>query len=159
MPLIKGNFIPSWIHPIFVIFILYTTSSVGLNSVSLTYISLLHSHKFRKMKTITVFTLLSGAAFAALVVDISKNLETRPRLFSCASIPVTLTNNISRSYTAEFTVGTPPQKVVLVVDTGSSDVWMPSSTAGVCVHGQCIGKSCKKCSLTKFWSLNAYQIE
>ena len=74
------------------------------------------------MKTIAVFTPLSGAAFAALVVDISKTLETRSRLFSRASIPPTLPNNISRSYIAEFTVGTPSQKVVLVVDTGSSDV-------------------------------------
>lgn len=33
---------------------------------------------------------------------------------------------------AQVTVGTPPQKQNLVIDTGSSDVWMLSSQAVVC---------------------------
>lgn len=95
------------------------------------------------MKAPAVFTLLYGATFAAVVIDISKNLEAKSRLILRAAISQPLRNNFTLSYLADFTVGTPPQKVVLVIDTWSSDVWMPSSSADGCVRGGCLGKSCK----------------
>lgn len=35
-------------------------------------------------------------------------------------------------YMANVTVGTPPQNIALIIDTGSSDVWMLSTQADIC---------------------------
>ncbi|CCC06276.1 hypothetical protein SMACR_00494 [Sordaria macrospora] len=40
-------------------------------------------------------------------------------------------------YFATCEMGTPGQKVTLQLDTGSSDVWVPDSTASVCNQGAC----------------------
>ncbi|KAI0141270.1 aspartic peptidase domain-containing protein [Xylariaceae sp. FL1272] len=57
-----------------------------------------------------------------------------------------LLNNINPSaYYADVSVGTPPQKVYLIVDTGSSDVWVLDSHADLCQssalqdrYGECL---------------------
>jgi Eukaryotic aspartyl protease len=38
----------------------------------------------------------------------------------------------------QVTVGTPPQPFALQLDTGSSDIWFPDSSAPLCQEGQCI---------------------
>lgn len=38
-------------------------------------------------------------------------------------------------YFANITVGTPAQNLQVQIDTGSSDVWVPSSTASICKQG------------------------
>lgn len=48
-------------------------------------------------------------------------------------------------YYANVTVGTPAQALSLQIDTGSSDVWVPSSSASICEDtrdGGCPGGSC-----------------
>lgn len=48
-------------------------------------------------------------------------------------------------YYANVTVGTPAQQLSLQIDTGSSDVWVPSSSATICEDtrdGGCPGGSC-----------------
>jgi hypothetical protein len=38
-------------------------------------------------------------------------------------------------YTANVSVGTPPQPLILGIDTGSTDTWVLSNTANICVNG------------------------
>ena len=38
----------------------------------------------------------------------------------------------SGGYFSSCTVGTPPQEVVLLLDTGSSDTWIPAADAPIC---------------------------
>jgi hypothetical protein len=48
-------------------------------------------------------------------------------------------------YYANITVGTPPQDLSVQIDTGSSDVWVPASSAAICSNAQeggCPGGSC-----------------
>lgn len=49
-------------------------------------------------------------------------------------------------YYANVTIGSPAQEVSLQIDTGSSDVWVPSSQARLCEDfeaGGCSGGSCE----------------
>jgi hypothetical protein len=43
-------------------------------------------------------------------------------------------NATAGGYYASVTVGTPPQSVTLVIDTGSSDVWLLASSASLCTE-------------------------
>lgn len=47
------------------------------------------------------------------------------------------------SYFIDVEVGTPPQKFELLVDTGSSNFYLPSAKASTCQHYLCPGGSCK----------------
>lgn len=66
------------------------------------------------------------------------------------TVQATLGNAVQAGlYYANITVGTPAQTLQVQIDTGSSDVWVPSSTAELCVAGAtrtsdgCTGGSCK----------------
>jgi hypothetical protein len=46
------------------------------------------------------------------------------------------------SYFIDVEVGTPPQKFELLLDTGSANFYLPSSTASTCQQYLCPGGSC-----------------
>lgn len=63
------------------------------------------------------------------------------------TVDVTLGNAVqSGLYFANVSVGTPAQSLEVQIDTGSSDVWVPSSSASLCenqAQGGCPGGECE----------------
>jgi hypothetical protein len=98
--------------------------------------------------------LLCQQTLAAKVVQMS---ITKPKpdihqLRSRDTIAQTLLNNYTGgSYMIDISVGTPPQPISLVIDTGSSDVWVMSNIADQCtiprvqriLGGGCTGGLCE----------------
>ncbi|RFU34494.1 hypothetical protein B7463_g1875, partial [Scytalidium lignicola] len=96
------------------------------------------------MKATTALSLLAGVAcspavLAAVTINIAKNpainrsSQQQRHLQQRATITESLANNYTGgSYVASVQVGTPPQTQTLVIDTGSSDVWLLSSDADLC---------------------------
>lgn len=97
----------------------------------------------------TTFRVLAAASFASTVVALSGPDATgqkvvpvsfsrpTPRLPAlhkrAGTYSQELNNNLTGGgYYAQVTVGTPPQTVDLIVDTGSSDVWVLDSRADLC---------------------------
>lgn len=94
------------------------------------------------MKTTSVAAgaILASAANAALpegVVqfDVGRR-SAHPRLTRRATAntdSTTIDNNVSEGgYFVTCKIGTPEQTLTLQLDTGSSDIWVPSSSASVC---------------------------
>lgn len=103
------------------------------------------------MKT-TIFSGLLAAAYlletvsAAIRIPIVKNREVEAaQLRKRGTVTETLGNAKQLGlYYANITAGTPGQALALQVDTGSSDVWLPSSSAKLCQSSQgCTGGTCK----------------
>lgn len=76
----------------------------------------------------------------------STNVNTKRSLTARGSVTAVLNNNVTGgSYYVEVNVGTPGQKQTLALDTGSSDVFMLSSTADLCTDPeiqQDVGTGC-----------------
>lgn len=98
---------------------------------------------------------LPAVAHAAGVVqwDIHKKHHPAYRLGRRAATTKqeVINNYVSRGgYFATCSLGTPPQELVLQLDTGSSDIWVPSSQAEVCSEGDCTLGTCTYRSLFFF---------
>lgn len=112
------------------------------------------------MKSSTASSLLTASCLLSLVsahdasgtfsLKIVKNRQVeRAQLAKRGTLQTTLANYAQIGlYAANATVGTPPQSFSFQVDTGSSDVWVPSSSASICkdtTNGGCPFGSCKSC--------------
>lgn len=55
-----------------------------------------------------------------------------------SSIETFLPQEDHSQYLINFTIGTPPQSVAAILDTGSTDVFIPSATHPRCQAGECV---------------------
>lgn len=92
----------------------------------------------KSVATVTAGSLLAAAVAQAQVVqwDIQKR-ATKPKdgivKRDASTITEVITNEEARGgYFASVSIGTPRQNLTLQLDTGSSDIWVPSSSASVC---------------------------
>lgn len=92
----------------------------------------------------TTLSLIGSALPLALASDgylhfpISRRIpESRVPLAKRQSIQAELTNNMDLEYLVNITVGTPPQKMGVTLDTGSSDLWVPSTSSRPCKAKKC----------------------
>lgn len=71
-----------------------------------------------------------------------------PLLRRDGTVSLDALNNITGGgYYAQFSVGTPPQKLSFMLDTGSSDTWVNSVDADLCTDSiiqQEVGEFCSK---------------
>jgi hypothetical protein len=97
-----------------------------------------------------IITILSAAASAKYIVsDLSRRVVSQPgasfrrggqRLArrQSTSIETFLPQDDHSQYLINFTVGTPPQSVAAILDTGSTDVFIPSTAHPKCQAGECV---------------------
>ncbi|ETI20900.1 hypothetical protein G647_07243 [Cladophialophora carrionii CBS 160.54] len=93
------------------------------------------------MKRLLVLASLFAAVSAKTVkLDFWKNKpshkSTLPRRSDHFTSPVT-GDDYQDLYFIDVNIGTPPQPFSLLLDTGSSDTWVPSTDASICVYGRC----------------------
>ncbi|KAI1631054.1 aspartic peptidase domain-containing protein [Biscogniauxia mediterranea] len=91
----------------------------------------------RSAATIATGSLIAASVASAQVVqwDIAKRTTGVPKLTRRAdgTVEEIITNEKNRGgYFASCSVGTPAQNLTLQLDTGSSDIWVPSSSSSVC---------------------------
>ncbi|KAH9897609.1 aspartic peptidase domain-containing protein [Xylariomycetidae sp. FL2044] len=110
----------------------------------------------RSVSTLATGSLVASVAHAQIVQwDIQKKSDGPPRLRKRAdgTVEEIITNEALRGgYFASCMVGTPGQNLTLQLDTGSSDIWVPSSSASVCEQGSSSSgsSSSQGCTLGSF---------
>ncbi|KAL8694858.1 MAG: hypothetical protein Q9224_003490 [Gallowayella concinna] len=70
-------------------------------------------------------------------MDFVKARNTQPRLRPRGTITTVLHNYEDLQYLATIGIGTPPQQFVVQIDTGSSDLWVPSVRSDLCQINDC----------------------
>ena len=113
------------------------------------------------LSTTTLVSLLLAVASAQIQFDIQKNFDIQTKQLKARQLALqrrgiyaradTVTAGLSNDkteglYFVNITVGTPGQSLGLQIDTGSSDVWVPASTAPICLdarQGGCLLGSCE----------------
>lgn len=91
----------------------------------------------------TVITLASScvASSGFLKLDLDRRAAPVSKLArrqnSDGSVDAVLSQNQRAEYLVNITVGTPPQKLSVTLDTGSSDLWIPAASAPLCKKGSC----------------------
>lgn len=92
---------------------------------------------------LTATTVTAQRVVSLGISKVKKGAALQRRVSTYAA---TISNNLTLGgYVATCQVGTPPQTIMLAVDTGSSDVWMLSTSTDLCTsrhlqeeYGQCI---------------------
>ena len=90
--------------------------------------------------TLLSFAALISSTLSAVTLSIARNPNaqqqiSRRYLSGRSAITESLGNNVTGgSYIANVTVGTPPQQIQLILDTGSSDVFALDNTADLCTN-------------------------
>ena len=105
---------------------------------------------------LAVVAAATAAARAAMEISLTKIKPGQPGtgLRRRATYVETLANNITGGgYYAEVTVGTPGQTQSLVVDTGSSDIWVVSHNADLCRSPRLQQYYQDSCDTTCEWTL------
>lgn len=96
---------------------------------------------------IITFIFPAAASAKYLVSDLSRLAVPQPQTRytraqrlarrQSMSVEAFLPQDDHSQYLINFTVGTPPQPVAAILDTGSTDVFIPSSTHPKCQAGEC----------------------
>jgi hypothetical protein len=84
-----------------------------------------------------------GSQLGTLQMGLLKNRMAEEQQISKRGLPDATLINEKILYFVNVTVGTPPQSFGLQIDTGSSDVWVPTVENPNCVQGHCSSGSCK----------------
>lgn len=103
-----------------------------------------------KMKPAAVFIvsiMSAGVSAGHIVSDLTRRVKSQSgaslrrtqRLArrQPASVETFLPQDDHSQYLINFTIGTPPQSVAAILDTGSTDVFIPSTTHPKCQAGEC----------------------
>lgn len=104
------------------------------------------------MKELHIFAAAAGVLFAPIANagktiqwDIQKNNHRKAMSGKRATSTYSevITNESARGgYFATCAIGTPSQNITMQLDTGSSDVWVPWSSAILCEEDECSLGTC-----------------